>query len=148
MKRISTNSIKRLLVLGVIAVAAVAPQAAKADPFFAPDGGFANITAACNHFYGVEVTTISTSGYHATHRLWALTYANGVYGQWELLYDWTTITGTTARYKPVRSTMSRWVQLYAEVAFLTPNGWQFGRGILNYANFSSELGGNQQWCWT
>ena len=69
MKRISTNSIKRLLVLGELRRLSP-PSAAKADPFFAPDNGFVNITATCDYFCRRRVTTISTSDYRASQRLW------------------------------------------------------------------------------
>jgi hypothetical protein len=147
MKRISTLPIKRLLVLSTIVVAAVAPQAAKAEAFFAPDNGFGMITASCDNFFGVQVQTVSTSGYQGSQKLWGRTW-NGTYGPWEVLYDWQPLDGNVRNYSPVRKTYSRYVQLYVEVAFLTGNGWQISRGNVKYANYSSELGGDVYWCYT
>ena len=75
---------------------------------------------------------------------------NGVYGQWELLYDWQPVTGTEQRYQPVTKTQpkSRWVELYAHVAFLTQSGWQYSARYLTFANHSSAWGHISYACWT
>jgi hypothetical protein len=144
MKRISTLPLKRILCITAIAVVAIAPQTAKAETFFAPDGNYVQLWASCSPTYGIWVSSLSSTPYTSYFRMaMREQFRNGYTTPFRDLFGWTPIAAYQQQYAPVSNTNSRFVQLYVEVAIW--NGREYVITNPGLMRFSSN---GQFWCWT